>query len=189
MSREPSDREEAILQAALTAFSRYGFTRTKMEDIATESGVARTALYKVYRNKEHVFRALAEQVHLQALREARRHLESDDDFQTRLRNALIARDAHLLQIGHSGPHAAEISELYLSLAGDLADRFNAELVRELAAATTAALEAGVFKLPPAYQSPEDFAFLLRLALEGVKKEVKDVDGYRRLARQLIAAML
>ena len=185
----PSDRETAIQRAALTAFSRYGFARTKMEDIAAGAGLARTALYKSYRNKEHVFRALAETVHREAYEAAQTAFAADTPFPQRLIDALLARDTHLLRIGHSGPHALEISELYLKLAGDLAERFNAQLVDLIAQEAETAAAAGEFELPPDFHSAQDFALVLRLALEGVKKEVKSVEWFAQLARQLINAML
>ena len=184
-----NQREAVILEAAMIAFSRYGYSRTKMDDIAQASGIARTALYKVYRNKEHIFRALAEQVHTEALAAAQAALCGDEDFLVRLPNALIARDTHLLMIGHTGPHADEIAELYLSLAGDLAKRFNSQFVDDMSEAIERARKSNVFELPKIYHSAHDLAHLLRLALEGVKSEVKSVEAFERLARQLIAAMI
>ena len=185
---DESKRRQDILKAAMTAFSQYGYARTKMEDIASASGVARTALYKLFSNKEHIFRALAETVQAGALAKAEQAFQSDKVFPERLEAALLARDTHLLELGHSGPHADEIAELYLSLAGDLAEASNKALVDLLAKETKAAIKQGAFALPPAYRSASDFAYLLRLALEGIKREVKSVDAFRKLARQMIRAM-
>lgn len=189
MASTPSDRNGAILLAALSAFSRYGFSRTTMDDIAQESGVARTALYRSFRSKEDIFRALAQQVHAEALALATQALNTNAPFARRLETALIARDVHLLQIGHSGPHAAEIAELYLSLATDLAAQSNAALTQALTKATLAAMKSGDFQLKPSFRSAKDFAHILRLALEGVKKEEKSAEGYEKLARQVIRALL
>jgi AcrR family transcriptional regulator len=188
MNNETTKRQQAILQAALTAFGQYGFARTTMEDIALASGVARTAIYKEFRNKEHIFRTLAERVHGEALEAARRAFAGDGVFTDRLEDALIDRDLHLLLVGHSGPHADEIADLYLSLAGDLAGAANRTLVDLVAKETRQAVKAGIFKVPQAYRSERDFAHLLRLGLEGVKKEVKSPGEFKKLARQLIRAM-
>lgn len=188
MPSPPLSREDKILVAAMAAFSRYGFARTTMDDLARAAGIARTALYKIYRNKEHIFRALAEAVHGQALALAEEALKRDRPFSIRITEAMIARDMHLLQIGHTGPHADEIAELYLELAGDLAARSNALLEDGIAGATAAAVRSGEFTLPAAFNAPEDFARLARLALEGVKKEVKEPVEFERLARQLLAAL-
>ena len=52
-----------ILGAAFTLFGRYGFKRASMEDIASEAGLSRTALYLQFRNKEEIFRELAIGLH------------------------------------------------------------------------------------------------------------------------------
>jgi len=188
MKSSSQEREQKILEAAMMAFSRYGYEKTKMEDIARAVGMSRPALYKTYRNKEHIFRELAKAVHLEAIEAARAALKGTKPFRKRLDNALIVRDLHLLEIGHSGPHADEIAELYLSLAGDLATEFNAQFVTLLTRAIETAKREESFERPVAYKSAKDFAHLLRLALEGVKKEIKAADEYESLARQLVKAM-
>ena len=157
--------------------------------IRDRSGIARTALYKTFRNKEHIFRALAKAVHGEALEIARGAFASEGNFNECLTEALIGRDTHLLTVGHTGPHANEIAELYLSLASDLADESNAALTDLIAAMTKKAVASGKFDVPHAYRSTKDFARLLRLALEGVKKEVKSPQEFEKLARQIIEAMI
>ena len=56
---EPSARETLVLEAAFKTFTRYGFTRTTMDDIATEAGLSRPALYLHFRNKKDIYRAYA----------------------------------------------------------------------------------------------------------------------------------
>ena len=188
-AKSTTDRTQAILTAALTAFSRYGFSRTTMDDIALASGVARTALYRNFRSKEDIFRALAHAVHAKAIDLALAELEGPQAFSQRLENALIARDLYLLQIGHTGPHADEIAELYLSLAADISEQSNQTLVLVLTAAIETAMANDAYGLKPAFTSPRAMALILRLALEGVKKEEKSPETFEGLARQLIKAML
>jgi AcrR family transcriptional regulator len=52
-------RRDKILHAALAVFARYGFKRASMEDVATEAGISRPALYQSYENKAAIFAALA----------------------------------------------------------------------------------------------------------------------------------
>ena len=51
------DRNINILQAAQGVFARYGVSKTTMNDIAREAGVARQTLYNAYPSKEAVLRA------------------------------------------------------------------------------------------------------------------------------------
>ena len=184
-----AERDEQILRAALETIGRYGYRRTTMADIGRASGVPRTALYRLYDSKEHIFLALIERVHNEAIRAAETALEADEPFTLRLENALIARDRHLLAIGHTGPHADEIAEVYQSIGKELVAATNRRLVSVLKKATNQAIVAGEFLLPNAYENTGDFVTILRLGLEGVKKEVKSPKRFETLARQLLGALI
>ena len=53
-----NDRKVQILDAAGIVFSRYGVSKTTMNDIAKTAGLARQTLYNEYPNKEAVLRAV-----------------------------------------------------------------------------------------------------------------------------------
>ena len=50
MCASPDPEREAILASAFTQFSRYGFRRTSMVDIAKETGTSRASLYSYFAN-------------------------------------------------------------------------------------------------------------------------------------------
>ena len=50
MRKNEDPKREAILASAFTQFSRYGFRRTSMEDIARETGTSRASLYSYFAN-------------------------------------------------------------------------------------------------------------------------------------------
>ncbi|WP_108814634.1 TetR/AcrR family transcriptional regulator [Loktanella sp. Alg231-35] len=51
-----NDRDKKLIVAAHAVFSRYGISKTTMNDIAREAGVARQTLYNAYPNKEAILR-------------------------------------------------------------------------------------------------------------------------------------
>lgn len=55
-------REGAIFDAAFTVFTRYGFQRCTMDDIAREAGMSRPALYQYFRNKKAIYRGLVKRL-------------------------------------------------------------------------------------------------------------------------------
>jgi AcrR family transcriptional regulator len=55
-------REAAILDAAFKVFTRYGFARSTMDDIARQADISRPALYIHFRNKKDIYRAFAEKM-------------------------------------------------------------------------------------------------------------------------------
>ncbi len=54
----PLSKEETAANAALRAFSLYGYQRMSMEDIAQGAGLSRAALYLRFRNKKDIFATL-----------------------------------------------------------------------------------------------------------------------------------
>ncbi len=65
MSPRPDVSEERkgqILEAATSVFSRLGFHRARMEDVALESGLAKGTLYLYYRSKDELIGALLERI-------------------------------------------------------------------------------------------------------------------------------
>src|ERR1700736_7091998 len=51
-----ASRREALLEAAVGVFARYGFRKTSMDDVARAAGVSRQGLYLLFANKEELFR-------------------------------------------------------------------------------------------------------------------------------------
>src|SRR5262247_3488590 len=58
--RAADTKREAILQAALELFGRYGYRRTSIDDIARQAGVAKGTVYLYVENKEALFRTLSQ---------------------------------------------------------------------------------------------------------------------------------
>lgn len=140
---------DRLLDAALACFRRLGGKRTRIEDIAVEAGVARTAVYRYFPNKRAIVAALAT-----------RWLAEDE---TRL--AAIARDT-----GHS-PAArlkaflladAECARRYLADAclvevldevarnvAPVTQQHRAHVRRHLAGLLAEGMAAGAFRPAPA----------------------------------------
>jgi len=58
---------EAIVTAALACFGRHGIGQSTLDQIATEAGVTKGAIYWHFSNKAEIFRALRDQVSLPLL--------------------------------------------------------------------------------------------------------------------------
>lgn len=52
------ERKSQILEAAITVFARLGFQQTRMDDIASQAGLSKGALYLYYKSKDAVIAAL-----------------------------------------------------------------------------------------------------------------------------------
>lgn len=52
--------KEKIVESALISFSKYGYDRTRMEDISEAAKVSKGTLYLYFRSKEELFYAISE---------------------------------------------------------------------------------------------------------------------------------
>ena len=55
-STDHSDRRLRVLDAAIGTFSRYGFRKTSMDEVARAAEISRQGLYLYFRNKDDLFR-------------------------------------------------------------------------------------------------------------------------------------
>src|SRR5258708_23076340 len=77
---EPADaRQQAVLDAAVGVYARYGFRKTSMEEVARAAGVSRQGLYLQFANKEELFRKAVEYVLKSQLKAAVAALSPRDD--------------------------------------------------------------------------------------------------------------
>ena len=65
-----TDTRRRILDTALDSFTRYGYRRTDVADIAEAAGLSRQGLYKHFASKEALFRAVVEDLHESTLERA-----------------------------------------------------------------------------------------------------------------------
>ncbi|MDR2302537.1 MAG: TetR/AcrR family transcriptional regulator [Deltaproteobacteria bacterium] len=56
--KKTSNHLEAILSSARWCFLNFGFSKTSLEDIAKRANVSRTLLYRFFKGKEEIFKAV-----------------------------------------------------------------------------------------------------------------------------------
>jgi AcrR family transcriptional regulator len=54
------ERRSQIIESAIKVFAREGFANTRMEDVATESGLSKGLLYWYFKSKEEIIIAIAD---------------------------------------------------------------------------------------------------------------------------------
>jgi AcrR family transcriptional regulator len=180
---------ERILEAAFTLFGRYGFKRTSMEDIASEAGLSRTALYLQFRNKEEIFRDLAIGLHEECLAGAEDALDASEPLADRLRAAVEAKTLKLIEIIQASPHGSELMDEKNRLCGDLASdseqRFQAMLARTFDHAN----ENREIDLSGAGLSGSDAADSFAHAIIGLKGPDVSIALYRKRLAALVTVFI
>jgi AcrR family transcriptional regulator len=179
MARRLTATPERILAAAFERFSRYGFRRTSMEDIAAEAGVSRAALYLQFRNKEEIFRRLSQTLHGEALSRAEDALRRDEPMVERVRAAVEAKSLRFVEIAFASPHGSELMDESNRLCGDLSvqaeRRFHGLLAREFRRAA----QAGEIDLTAVNMSAREVAELFMRTASGLKGKGVTVAVYRK----------
>ncbi len=79
------ERKAQIVEAAVAVFSRLGFERARMEDVARESGLSKGTLYLYYESKDELIGALLESVFDWGMRDLKNALASGGSASERLR--------------------------------------------------------------------------------------------------------
>ncbi|MEW6270686.1 MAG: TetR/AcrR family transcriptional regulator [Thermodesulfobacteriota bacterium] len=192
MPREAIATPERILDAAFARFSRYGYRRTSMEDIATEAGVSRAALYLQFRNKEEIFRRLAQQMQDDALSRAAAALAQDGPLGERVTAAILAKGLRFIEITLASPHASELLDETNRLCGDLVGDTERRFLDQLTRVLRRAAQAGEIDLGEPGLAAGETAQLLLRAVKGLKGPGVTVDEYRKgvdaLVRVFVAGL-
>ncbi len=182
MSIVSDQNVQRMLDAALTLFSRHGFKRASMADIAREAGVARATLYLRFADKRAVFEALAASVVDEALAGAEVAWREDAPLAANLEATILGKDLRFFRLLRATPHGAELFDLDADLAraeaGRLDAGFHALLIRRAEAATRTGADF------EALGGAAEFAAFLSVTASGVKYETRTEDDYRAAIRRL-----
>jgi AcrR family transcriptional regulator len=192
MARESIATRERILSAAFVRFARYGFRRTSMEDIAGEAGVSRAALYLQFRNKEEIFKSLAQDLQTVALARAGAALEASGPLAERVRNAIEGKSLEMVRITLESPHGSELLDETGRLCGDLVAETERRFADQLTRVLRRAAADGEIDLAAAELTSPAAALLLLRAVRGLKGPGVTVDdfqtGLAALVRVFVAGL-
>jgi len=189
MEERADPKRQAILASAFTQFSRYGFRRTSMEDIAKETGTSRASLYSYFENKEAIFRGLAAELHERSLGDAEGHLKAASGpglaVAQRVEAALIARLTPFQSVVSESAHGSEIYDENNRLCGDLVLESSERFRSMLATALSAAARAGEIDLKSARLTASAAAELVHLGATGLKQGALDVRTLEKRIRAFV----
>lgn len=184
---QPSDlaakRHARVLDAATEVFSRYGFARTTMQDIAEQAGMSRPALYLDYANKDSIFTAVVRRMNARQLANIRAAIAPLPGLRDKLLHACLTWGAHGVDLIEAHPDARDLFSLAFPAVQDMYDEFQVLLAQLLSEpAIDAALGA----------SPAEVARAMTYAMRGFKDTATDGSDMRRLITlqvSLLAAAL
>lgn len=84
------DTKQKILRAARDVFGKKGFYETRMEDIATEAGIAKGTLYIYFPSKEELYECLLREGLKDAVKKIKDSMQSGKDINDRIQAIIKA---------------------------------------------------------------------------------------------------
>lgn len=171
MAQSGVSKEELAVAAATEVFSRYGYARTTMGDIAAEAGISRPALYLLFADKEAVFAAVIRGMDEHKHREISAAIARLDGLHAKLLYACKSWGSHGFDLIEAHPDAADLFDLSVPAVRKVYDNFQslvADLIRDQVQS------AGVA------DGPEVLARCLVFGMRGLRETAKSGKEMRRL---------
>ena len=182
-------KRTSVFEAATEVFSRYGFRRTAMNDVAEAAGISRPALYLLFDNKEDLFRQLATHRQKEALEAAAVELAGSSTFPDRMIKSILAFEQVFYEPVSESPHGAELMDVSQSIASeDMIAGLNI-LFDKLSAAIDAAVESNEADLSASSMTARQFVELLMSSIGGQKKNATSKDDFREKVRNVTSIFM
>lgn len=186
MNTESNSKRARILTAAVECFTRYGFKRTAMDDIARTAGISRAALYLIFQNKEDIFKTLSEQLYENAINRASSALATEGVFSERLIAAFEGRDLELFELVNNSPHGAELVDINHAIAADIVQVAEKRFETILIEAIQQAQHQGEIDLSQVGIGAGQCATLLIGCTYGLKKCSSNITEYQQQLKHFIS---
>lgn len=99
---------QALLDGAMLQFTRHGFAKTSMSDIAKAAGVSRTSLYNAFATKDDVFRALSARINQGVYAAVAAAFGAPGAWDARLLAIVHARVGWVYELLHASEYGREL---------------------------------------------------------------------------------
>jgi AcrR family transcriptional regulator len=163
------DTRAILLSSALRVFTRHGYRRASMSQIADDAGLTRQAVYHHFASKELLFEGLVDLLHAQAHAAALAAAEASAGLPVadRLSRVLLQHHRWLVDSVAASAHADELMAEGARRCGELVVAHGDRFQRLLVSIVRAAIAAGEAELARGV-SERQFVTLLQAATKGVK---------------------
>ena len=179
-----SAKPNAIVLAALELFTRYGYRKTSIDDIAEAAQVAKRTVYLHFENKAAVFLAILEYLGDQVRQRCVAAERMGGTAVDRLAGLLDAYFGMGFELFSKSEHMPELEETFSRLARARIGYLNTEYEARLATFLRSLEKTGEIQGPPRGLTVEQIVHILVRAAEGAKHD-PDVQGNRKgLERRL-----
>jgi AcrR family transcriptional regulator len=179
-----SAKANAILLAGLQLFTRYGYRKTSIDDIAQAAQVAKRTVYLHFENKAAVFLAILEYLGDQLRQGCASAERAGGTAVDRLTGLLDAYFGMAFELFNKSEHMPELEETFSKLARSRIDDLNTEYQERLARFLRSLQTAGEIGGPPQGLTIEQIVHIVIGAAEGIKHDAKAQGDRKTLKRRL-----
>lgn len=115
------DTREKILLAAIQRFSKFGYRRTSIDDVAEEAGLARATVYLYWRRKQDLFVAGLEQFNSHSWKLAETAASKNGSAAERILAMVVAQYGATSDIVHGTTSGHELFQANLQLGHEVVE--------------------------------------------------------------------
>ena len=180
MSDRMVSKERRALESAAEVFTRYGYARTTMADVATRAGMSRPALYLLFPDKEAMFDRVVRDLDGRKLTEIRAAIDGIDNWQAKISCACTEWGRHPIELVAAHPDAADLFDLRFAAVRDAYANFE----QLLAEAISERVERSGISA-----SPGELAHVLVFSLRGLRDAAGDMAGFRRVVELQVSVLV
>lgn len=164
-------KAERALDGATDVFTRYGYARATMADIAAKAGMSRPALYLLYPDKDAIFETVIRRMGERKLGDIAEALAPMDDLGDRLRTACLRWGLHGVELADAHPDASDLFDLRFPAVRQVYANFEAVVVLLIA---NQVARSGI------NATPAELARALVYAMRGLRSASSDAAEMKRL---------
>ena len=181
-----SEKHQLILAAARRRFAHYGFSKSTMDEIAADVGMAKPSLYYYYSTKEHLFTAVVSREQEQFVHDVDAALRKETSWSHKLKDYIALRVKLFREL-------VNLSQLGLNswfemkrVTGDLSKTFEQRELKFIQTILAGGNSAGEFAIPDVHKTAKLTLHTLQgLLLRTLRGErALDDSSYSELSREM-----
>jgi len=179
-----SAKANAVVLAGLRLFTRYGYRKTSIDNIAQAAQVAKRTVYLHFENKAAVFLAILEYLGDQVRQRCAAAERAGGTAVDRLTGLLDAYFGMGFELFSKSEHMPELEETFSKLARSRIGDLNTEYQERLTRFLRSLQKAGEIGGPPQGLTMEQIVHIVIRAAEAVKHDAKVQGDRKTLERRL-----
>ncbi len=135
-----------IVNVARKIFTRQGFRKTTMEDIAHASGKGKSSIYYYFKSKEEIFEAIVEKEAEELRAALEKEIQGSNDPMEKLKDYIMFRLYHVKTVSNFYAALKEETMAHMNFVEDVRRRFEEQEIHMVAEILESGISTGSFTI-------------------------------------------